>query len=166
MRKIFALAVCFVLLSTAVARAEMSVAVFDLQDVAAKSDVLKEAQAAVDKTFKPRKADLDKEAGILKTKTEAITKGTATDAQRSELLQLQQAYTAKVNEYMSDLQKADLRIRKDVDLVIIAAAKSYAQKKGFTLILDNQSAIYFDSSMDVTKDMLTEVNAQWRSMKK
>ena len=166
MRKILALAVCLVFFSTAVARAEMSVAVFDLQQVAAKSDVLKEAQAAVNKEFQPRKATLDKEAQTLKTKTDAIAKGTATEAQRTELLGLQRAYSDKVNDYMTDLQKAELRVRQDVDLVIIEAAKKYAKKKGFSLILDTNAAIYFEDSMDVTKDMITEVNTQWRSMKK
>lgn len=160
------MAACLVLFSAAAAHAEMSVAVFDLQEVASKSDVLKEAQAAMNKEFQPRKAALDKEAATLKSKTDAVAKGTATEAQRTELLTLQRSYSDKVSEYMNDLQKAEMRIRGDVDLVIIQAAKNYAKKKGYNLILDNGAAIYFDDAMNVTKDMLTETNAQWRSMKK
>lgn len=165
MRKILALAVCSVFLFAATAHADLSIAVFDLQDVAAKSDVLKEGQAAVNKAFKPRKDKLDKDAEVLKGKADAVAKG-ATEAQRTEFLNLQRAYNESATAYMDELQKAELRIRQDVDLVILEAAKKYAKKKGYNLILDSNSALYFEDSMDVTKEMLTEVNAQWRSMKK
>ena len=166
MRKILTLAVCFILLSAATARAEMNVAVFDLQEVASKSDVLKEGQAAIKKEFDPRKTKLDASAADLQTKANAVAAANSTEQQRTEFLNLQRKYNEQANTYVADLQKAELRVRKDVDIVIIAAAKTYAQKKGYTLILDTQAAIYFEDSMNVTKDMITEVNAQWRSMKK
>ncbi len=42
----------------------------------------------------------------------------------------------------------------------------YAKKNGYNLVLDSQSVAYADAAMDVTNDMVTEVNRVWREAKK
>jgi Skp family chaperone for outer membrane proteins len=69
------------------------------------------------------------------------------------------------------MRQAEMRLHQDVDSVIIGAVNNYGKKKGYNLILDSASPLYSDSAYDaavedVTKDLLTEVNALWRSMKK
>jgi outer membrane protein len=166
MRIALILAVCFTLLSAAVARAEVRIAVFNLQKVVAECDVLKEAQTAIKKEFDPRRNTLEKEKTSLQNLAESLNKSVPTEQQRKDFLAREQDYAQKANTFLSDFQKAELRVRGDVDRVIIAAAASYAKKKGYDLILDNAAVAFATGAMDVTADMLSETNAQWRSMKK
>ena len=62
MLKTFAAAACFLLCFTvAVHAAELKIAVFDSQAVAEKSNVLKDAKAAMDKTFGPEQKKLEQQ---------------------------------------------------------------------------------------------------------
>ncbi|MDR2162115.1 MAG: OmpH family outer membrane protein [Desulfovibrio sp.] len=167
MRTLIALAACLLLASTAVAQqTEIKIAIFNLQKVVTESDVLKDAQAAIKKDFDPRKSSLEKENASLQKLAETLRSGKPTEQQRKDFMAKQQAYSKKTNEFVTDFQKAEMRVRSDVDRVILAAAETYARKKGYDLILDNAAAIYAGGLTDVTSDMLSETNAQWRSMKK
>jgi outer membrane protein len=166
MRIALALAVCLTLLSAAVARAETRIAVFNLQKVITESDVLKEAQAAIKKEFDPRRNSLEQEKTALQKLADSFGSNMPTEQQRKDFGTKERDYAQKANAFMSDFQKAELRVRSDVDRVIIAASASYAKKKGYDLILDSAAVPYFSGALDVTNDLLSETNAQWRSMKK
>ena len=166
MRIALVLAVCLTLLSAAVARAEVRIAVFNLQKVVAECDVLKEAQAAIKKEFDPRRTALEKEKTALQKLAESLNGSVPTEQQRKNFQAREQDYAQKANAFLGDFQKAELRVRSDVDRVIIAAAASYAKKKGYDLILDGAAVAFAAAAMDVTTDMLSETNSQWRSLKK
>ncbi len=165
MRKILGLAVCFVLLSAAVAHAEMKIAVFDLQTVANKCDAVKDAQNTMKKKFDGQKAQLEKERTGLEKKMESF-KGKPTEQQQAEFVKMQRDYSEKANAYVRAVQAEELRIRQEIDVVVLDASKAYAKQNGYNLILDSNSALYFDDAMNVTNDMLTEVNKVWRAKKK
>jgi outer membrane protein len=166
MRIALALAVCLTLLSAAVARAETRIAVFNLQKVVAECDVLKEAQAAIKKEFDPRRNSLEQEKAALQKLADSLSGGVPTEQQRKDFGNKDRDYAQKANAFMSDFQKAELRVRSDVDRVIVAASASYAKKKGYDLILDSAAVPYANGAMDVTADMLSESNAQWRTIKR
>ncbi|MDR2075962.1 MAG: OmpH family outer membrane protein [Desulfovibrio sp.] len=166
MRTVLALAVCLTLLSAATVRAEVRIAVFNLQKVVAESDVLKEAQTVIKKEFDPRRTALEKEKTELQKLAESLNGSVPTEEQRKSFITREQGYGQKANAFLSDFQKAELRVRSDVDRVIVAAAANYAKKKGYDLIIDNAAVVYAAGLLDVTTDMLSEANAQWRAMKK
>lgn len=170
MHRILGLTLCFLLLFTAsvAAAAEVKIAVFDVQDVAVKSDVLKQGQAAMRKSFNARRDQLDNERKTVEKKVQdAVRSGNAQQINDAE--KQQKAYAAKAEAFVAEVMKADERVRLDVDTVIIRAAESFGKKKGYAIVMDKNAAIWKDPAFqvtDVTNDLLSETNAMWKSMTK
>lgn len=167
MRKIFFLALCFVMLSAVAVRAEgLSIVVFDLQKVATESDVLKAGTAAVEGQFKAEKDALEKDQADIEKKRKDFAAKAPTEKQIKDLQKQENAYNEKLRAFMQLYQKAEQRIREDVYTVLTSAAKSLAVKKGYTLVLDFGAVPYADPKLDVTNDMLTEANEVWKNSQK
>ena len=164
MRVIASLAFCFLLLSAAVAHAEPTIAVFNVQKVAAECDALKDAKAALEKKFGAQKEALEKQRDTLEKKAAAL-KGKATERQQAELSKMHREYTEKAQAFVRVFQADELRVRRDIDTVISTAAKELAAKKGYSLILDSGAAVYFETKFDITGEMLAETNAVWAKSK-
>ena len=164
MRVIASLAFCFLLLSAAVAHAEPTIAVFNVQKVAAECDALKDAKAALEKKFGAQKEALEKQRETLEKKAAAL-KGKATERQQAELSKLHREYTEKAQAFVRVFQADELRVRRDIDTVISTAAKELAARKGYSIILDSGAAVYFEPKLDVTNEMLAEINTVWAKSK-
>ncbi len=164
MRVIVSLAFCFLLLSAAVAYAEPTIAVFNVQKVAAECDALKDAKAALEKKFGAQKEALEKQRDALEKKAAAL-KGKATEKQQFELSKMHREYSEKAQAFVRVFQADELRVRRDIDTVISTAAKELAARKGYSLLLDSGAAVYFEAKYDVTNEMLAETNAVWAKSK-
>lgn len=164
MRTILSLAICFVLLSAAVAHAEPSIAVFNVQKVASECDVLLEAKAALEKKHGAQKEALEEQRKTIEKKAAAL-KGKATEKQQAELSKMHREYTEKAQAFVRVFQGDEMRVRKDIDTVITTAAKELAAQKGYSLILDTAAAIYADPKFDVTNEMLAMTNEVWKKSK-
>lgn len=165
MRRILCLAVCLLLFSAAGARAEGEIVVFDLQKVAADCDALKEARKALDDKFGAQKTDLEKKREALEKKAADYEKKKPTDKQMEAYTKEQREYGEKAQAFMRLLQADEMRVRQDIDTVIIEASKSLATRKKYAMILDSALVPYADPKLDVTNDMLTESNAAWKKIK-
>ncbi len=163
MRKSSILAICFLLLFAATARAELKIAVFDLQVVAEKSDALKEAQVKWSETYDAEKKLLEKQRTELSKKFESLKK--PTEAQQNDLRKAERDFNDKANALMQKMQKSEQVIRVEMDKLILKAAADYAAAKGYTVIMDVKGVPYFDKSMEVTEDMLKETNRVWAEAK-
>ena len=164
MRTIVSLAFCFLLLSAAAAHAEPVIAVFNVQKVASECDALQEAKAALEKKFGSQKESLEKQRDSIEKKAAAL-KGKATEKQQAELSKMHREYTEKAQAFVRVFQADEMRVRRDIDTVINAAAKELAAKKGYSLILDSAAAVYADPKLDVTADMLAATNEVWQKSK-
>ena len=163
--KTLAAALCFLLLSVAaVQAAELKIAVFNLSEVAEKSNVLKEASAGMDKVYTPKRNEIEKERVALEQKSAAMKN--PTPAQIAELEKAQRDYSAKASNYLKNIQAAEAEVTSQVEGTITQAAREYAKKNGYNLILDSHNAPYADSALDITSDMIGEVNRVWREAKK
>ena len=71
----------------------------------------------------------------------------------------------KSREFARKVEVAEGKVRKEMVGLFIIAAKSFSEKNGYSLIMDgNQSGVVFaDKSLDVTEEMLKEVNIIWRA---
>ena len=165
MHKILSLAICFLLLCGSVAHAEMNVGVFDAQVVFTKSDALKQAQADMKKNYSGKKTALETKRKELE-KLGASLSASATEAQKADFFRLQNEYNNSANEYVRNVQESDLKIREEMDKMAVLAAQDVAKSKGLNIILDSTSAVYYDTTMDVTDDMLAAINRVWKSARK
>ena len=164
MRRTLCLAACFLLFSAAFARAAGDVVAFDLQKVARECDALKVAIDALEKKYGSQKDELEKERGAIEKKGEEYAKKKPTDKQKKDFEEERRKYMEKAQAFMRLYQADELRVRTDIDTVILAAAKDLAARKGYALVLDTAAVPYVSPGLDVTNDMITEANEVWKKM--
>lgn len=175
MRKIlvFAVAAFLMAASTAMA-ADLKVGIVNMQKLATQCEAAQEAQKKMKATFGPEKDQLDKQAADLKKRADemkaqfAALSPEAKEDKKVEFIRLKRDFEDKARVFARKVEAAQMRIRQDMAEMIMKAASDYAAKKGFTVILDGAAAgvIHADKSLDVTDDMLIEVNRVWHAGKK
>ncbi|MDR1490462.1 MAG: OmpH family outer membrane protein [Desulfovibrio sp.] len=166
MRKIFCLATAFLLCAAPDAgAAELSVAVFDLQKVAAACDAVQDARAAIDSKYGAQKMLLEKDRAALEKKMEGFQAKKPTPKQQEDFAKEQREYSERAQAFMRLLQADELRVRQDIDSILNQAAENLAKRKGYSLVMDIASIPYYDSNLDVTGDMLAEANVVFKKIK-
>ncbi len=165
MRTTLAAAICSIFLFCGVANAEVNVAVFNLQEVATKSDAFQVGKKKMTDTYEGKRKELEKKRQELEKLGETM-RSTSTKEQQDKFRKLQKEYTEAANLYVRNLQEAEAEARGVMDRLIIEATRQFATEKGYTLVLDAAAAVYYDPSMDVTAAMLETVNKVWKEDQK
>jgi outer membrane protein len=146
------------------ATAQTKVAIVNLQKAVLESDEIKKAGADMDAKYKPRQQaaqkieqelqgiqqQLQTGAGKLTPQAEADLQATGQRRQR-ELQHLSEDLQTDVTAERNDiLQKASVKMQEVV--------KQVAEAKGFDMVVDSQTAIYFKAPMEITTDVLAAYN--------
>jgi outer membrane protein len=146
------------------ATAQNKVAIVNLQKAVLESDEIKKAGADMDAKFKPRQQaaqkieqelqgiqqQLQNGQGKLTPQAEADLQATGTRRQR-ELQHLSDDLQTDVTAERNDiLQKASVKMQEVV--------KKVAEEKGFDMVVDTQTTIYFKPAMEITADVLAAYN--------
>jgi outer membrane protein len=146
------------------ATAQTKVAIVNLQKAVLESDEIKKAGADMDAKFKPRQQaaqkieqelqgiqqQLQNGQGKLTPQAEADLQATGTRRQR-ELQHLSDDLQTDVTAERNDiLQKASVKMQEVV--------KKVAEEKGFDMVVDTQTTIYFKPAMEITADVLAAYN--------
>jgi outer membrane protein len=156
---------CFGLFAIAgAAAAQTKVAIVNLQKAVLDSEEIKKASADMEAKYKPRQLaaqkietelqgiqqQLQNGAGKLTPQAEADLQATGQRRQR-ELQHLSEDLQNDVNNERNDiLQKASIKMQEVV--------KQVAEAKGFDMVVDSQTAIYFKAPMEITTDVLAAYN--------
>ncbi len=165
MRNIFALAMLLVFLSSGVAFAEVKIGVFDTKTVFTQSDVLKQAQADIEKAYGAQKTEIEKKRAELE-KLAASMGEKPSDSQKKTFTTKQNEYNTMANEYMRAMQAAELQVRDAMEQVAETAAAEVAKSKKLDIVMDSVSVFYVDKKLDVTKEMLAAINKAWKEAQK
>lgn len=83
----------------------------------------------------------------------------ALDKMEQQYRQLGQELAQGQNQYYQALQQANFKILQRLAEVVSKASKKVAEKKNLDLILNDDNAFYNSSNLDVTKDVITEMDA-------
>jgi len=148
------------LLSSQLASAQVKVAVINLQRAVFESAEIKKADAQMQATFKPRQDKIDalnkdlaslsqqlqSSSGKLSPSAEADLQAQGTRKQR-DLQRLTDDLQADATAYRNDvLSKSSEKMQ--------AVVKKLAEEKGFDLVVDTTTALYYKEAMDITKDAI------------
>jgi outer membrane protein len=148
------------LLSSQLASAQVKVAVINLQRAVFESAEIKKADAQMQATFKPRQDKIDalnkdlaslsqqlqSSNGKLSPSAEADLQAQGTRKQR-DLQRLTDDLQADATAYRNDvLSKSSEKMQ--------AVVKKLAEEKGFDLVVDTTTALYYKEAMDITKDAI------------
>jgi outer membrane protein len=148
------------LLSSQLASAQVKVAVINLQRAVFESAEIKKADAQMQATFKPRQDKIDalnkdlaslsqqlqSSNGKLSPSAEADLQTQGTRKQR-DLQRLTDDLQADATAYRNDvLSKSSEKMQ--------AVVRKLAEEKGFDLVVDTTTALYYKEAMDITKDAI------------
>lgn len=165
MRKSLILAFCFLLLTAAAAHAADKIGVFSLNVVASQSDVSKAIASRLKGRFDPKEQALLKERDNLANLAKAITP-TSPDSKKQEAMKAQEAYVKKADALYKEIQTAQGEANREAEAVLNEATAAFAKRNGYKLLISSEATPYFDPSMDVTNDILKEMNSIYAKKKK
>ncbi len=164
MRKVLLMALMLTMMTASVALAEVKIGVVDMQVIAAESEPAKDAKKKMDAKFGAEKAELEKLAKNLQTKSEALQKN-LTDTKQVEFVKLKRAFDEKQYKFARSVEQDEIKIRQEMVTLVFRSAYAVAQAKGLNYVVDITAGgvLYADESMDLTQDVLAEVNKLWKS---
>ena len=169
-----AFVLCLLLLfsfGTQAKAAEIKVGIANLQKVVTESKANKEAEKKLTETFSAERnqleklgKDIEKLTDEMKNQASALS-AEAKQAKRAQLVQMMRDHNDRTRAFNSKVRDAETVIRNEILAAVVIAAKEYAEKNGYDLIMDSGQAgvLYSSDSMDVTKDLLDELNKVWDS---
>lgn len=170
MFKILSFALVAVMLTTGVAQAE-KLGVFNSQTVALQSEPAKTAQKQMQSQFGTEKTQLETQARDLQKQGETLQAQSAAMAQKAreekqmEFMRKRRDFEEKSRNFAMRVEQEENRIRQNMGKFIFDAAAVVAKKRGLDLVLDAStgSVMFAAPSLDLTQDMLDEVNRQWKA---
>ncbi len=155
------LAVCFALFAFGrFAPAQTKVAVINLQRAVFECAEIKKADQDMQKNFKPRQDELDqlnKEIAALAQQLQA-GQGKLTPQQEADLTAQGQKKQRELQRKTDDLTADSQAYRNDVlsksSQKMTEIVKKIAEEKGFDLVVDTSTALYFRPAMEITSDAI------------
>lgn len=170
MRKIVILALAFAFMgATAVYAAADKIAVCDLQQIADKSVALKDAYVAIEKALAPEKEKMEKERAALEKGVSIMDDAKASKKDREAFIARQQKYMQATANILANVRESEMKVRKEMDTLILAAAEEFGKREGYDMVLDTNAVLFQDKAKvnveDVTDKMLKEVDRLWLDAK-
>lgn len=174
MRKVLlmTLALCVMMAGAALA-AETSapaakIGVVDMQAVATQSDPAKAAKKQMESKYGKEREALEKQGETLKKKAEALKDPKASEEKKLEFIRLKQELDQKTRNFLRKVEQEEIKLRQDMVTLVFNATYEVAQRKGFNFVVDITAGgvLYADKSMDLTQDVLLEVNKLYKNKSK
>lgn len=170
MKKVLSLALVAVLMSAGAVYAE-GLGVFNAQTVAMQSDPAKAAQKLMEGQFGAEKTQLEKQAQDLQKQGESLQAQAAAMSQKAreekqmDFMRKRRDFEEKSRNFAMRVQQEESRITQNMGKFIFDAAAVVAKKRDLDLVLDAStgSVMFAAPSLDLTQDMLDEVNRQWKA---
>lgn len=164
MRKIVMIAIAFCLLMSGVAMAQQ-IGVVDMNKIATQSDPAKDAQKRMEKKFGAERAQLEKQTKDLQKVAEGLKGSSATEEKKVDFIRQKRALDEKARNFARRVEQDNAQIRQDMVAMIYRASYEVAQKRKFDFIVDIAAGgvLYAQQSMDLTADVLAEVNRLWKT---
>ena len=167
MRKVLMMtvAVCMLMAGTALAADSNAVpaakiGVVDMQTVATQSEPAEAAKKQMEQKFGKERAELEKQGEALKKSAEELKGPKASDEKKLAFIRKKQELDQKTRNFLRKVEQDEVKLRQDMVTLVFNATYNVAQRKGFNFVVDITAGgvLYADQTMDLTQDVLTEVN--------
>lgn len=166
MRKLMylTLAVCLMMAGAVVANAAepaaAKIGVVDMQAVATQSEPAQAAKKQMESKYGKERAALEKQGEALKKSAEELKGPKASDEKKLAFIRKKQELDQKTRNFLRKVEQDEVKLRQDMVTMVFNATYNVAQKKGFNFVVDITAGgvLYADQTMDLTQDVLAEVN--------
>ena len=166
MRKLMylTLAVCLMMAGAVAANAAepaaAKIGVVDMQAVATQSEPAQAAKKQMESKYGKERAALEKQGEALKKSAEELKGPKASDEKKLAFIRKKQELDQKTRNFLRKVEQDEVKLRQDMVTMVFNATYNVAQKKGFNFVVDITAGgvLYADQTMDLTQDVLAEVN--------
>ena len=171
MRKLMylTLAVCLMMAGAANAAepAAAKIGVVDMQAVATQSEPAQAAKKQMESKYGKERAALEKQGEALKKAAEELKGPKASDEKKLAFIRKKQELDQKTRNFLRKVEQDEVKLRQDMVTLVFNATYNVAQRKGFNFVVDITAGgvLYADQSMDLTQDVLAEVNKMHKDEK-
>ncbi|WP_297047131.1 OmpH family outer membrane protein [uncultured Desulfovibrio sp.] len=167
------LAACLLMSAPAIAADASAVpaakiGVVDMQTVATQSDPAKAAKEQMESKYGKERASLEKQGESLKKQAEALKNPKASEEKKLAFIRAKQELDQKTRNFLRKVEQDEIKLRQDMVTLVFSATYEVARAKGFNFVVDVTAGgvLYADQSMDLTQDVLAEVNKLYKEKKK
>ena len=164
MRKVFVMTLLaiFAMASSDFA-ADLTIGVVDMQTVATTSEPAKAAKAQMEKKYGDEKKKLEDQGEKLRAKAEKLRDPKVSEEKKLAFLRQKQELDQKTRNFMRKVEQDEVKLRQEMVTLVFAATYEVAQRKKVNFVVDVTAGgvLYAEQSMDLTKDVLEEVNRQF-----
>ena len=144
------------------ASAQMKIGVVNTQQAMLDSDEIKKASSELEKKYKPRQDELQKLQNDMQSIQQQISSGKLNQQAIADLTAQGTRKQRDAQRISDDLQADADRDRQDVlgktAQRMQEVVKKLAEEKGFDLVIDVSTTLYFKPAFDLTADALAAYN--------
>ncbi|MBD5641030.1 MAG: OmpH family outer membrane protein [Desulfovibrio sp.] len=136
------------------------IGVVDMQTVATDSEPAKAAKAQMEAKYGKERAALEKQGNALKKQVEALKNPKAKEQTKVDFIKAKQKLDNDTRAFLRKVEQDEVKLRQDMVTLVFSATYEVARAKGFNFVVDVTAGgvLYADQSMDLTQDVLAEVN--------
>lgn len=136
------------------------IGVVDMQTVATDSEPAKAAKAQMETKYGKERAALEKQGAALKKQAEALKNPKASEQKKVDFIKAKQKLDQETRNFLRKVEQDEVKLRQDMVTLVFSATYEVARAKGFNFVVDVTAGgvLYADQSMDLTQDVLAEVN--------
>lgn len=152
--------VCAAADAPAPASAPLKIGVVDMQAVATDSEPAKAARAQMESKYGKERNALEKQGNSLKKQAQGLKSNKVSEQKKVDFLKAKQKLDNDTRSFMRKVEQDELKLRQDMVTLVFNATYEVARAKGFNFVVDVTAGgvLYADKSMDLTQDVLAEVN--------
>lgn len=169
---LFTLSVFFILSGVCAAADASSVppakiGVVDMQAIATDSDAAKAAKEQLESKYGKEREALEKQGNALKKQAEALKNPKVSEDKKVAFIKAKQKLDNDTRNFLRKVEQDEIKLRQDMVTLVFSATYEVAKAKGFNFVVDITAGgvLYADPSMELTQDVLAEVNKIYNSKK-
>ena len=157
---VFSVSTAYAADAASTAAAAPKIGVVDMQTVATTSDPAKSAKDQMEKKYGKERKALEDEGEKLRKKAEKLKDPKSSEDAKLAFLRSKQELDQKTRTFMRKVEQDEVKIRQEMVTLVFNATYNVAQRKQFTFVVDVTAGgvLYAEQSMDLTQDVLEEVN--------
>lgn len=136
------------------------IGVVDMEAIVTDSDPARAAVAEMESKYSTEKANLEKQNENLQKQAEELKNPKVSEQKKVDFLKARQKLDQDMRNYMRKVEQDELKFRQDLVTMVFNAAYEVARAKGYNFVVDinGGGVLYADRSMDLTPDVMAEVN--------
>jgi outer membrane protein len=138
--------------------AQAKVAIINMQNAVLGTAEVKKADAQMQASFKPRQDELNQLQKEIDALSAQLQSGKLTPQQENDVTNLgkrkQTDFERKRDDFNADVQAFRDEVLQKSATKMSAVVKKLAEEKGYDLVLDAQTSIYFKTALDITNDAI------------